>query len=145
MNIKSLLVTSCILFAGTLLSAQNYNAIGGRIDNEFGVTYLHRFSKGTVIEGIATIQSHALVVNALYEKYHSINRKGSFQYYYGGGAFVGFGGGSTSAGLRGILGVCYVFDDIPFVISADWFPALQLVKDVKGTFDIIGLSIRYTF
>jgi hypothetical protein len=145
MNLKSLLVSSCIVFAGTLLSAQDYNAIGGRIDNEFGVTYLHRFKKNTVIEGIAMIQSHAVVVNALYEKYHSITRKGNLQYYYGGGAFVGFGGGSSAAGVRGILGLCYVFNDIPFVISADWFPALQLVKNVEGTFDIIGLSIRYTF
>lgn len=129
--------------------SQRRTGIGIRIDsdygNEVGVTLKHRLRGSTTLEAIATFPADAIILNGLYEKFHSFNRSGTFQYFYGGGVFVGFGGGNTAAGLRGILGLCYNFQDIPVDISVDWFPGLQIIDDFDGHMDVFGISVRYKF
>jgi hypothetical protein len=76
-------------------------------------------------------------------------------WYYGGGAHIGFYNGShtywgtygtsyTVAGIDGILGIEYSFDEIPINIGIDWKPALNLIG-YSGIWSEGAFSIRYIF
>lgn len=82
-------------------------------------------------------------------------------WYVGGGAHIGFfddryhvGWGTSTGrtytviGVDGIIGLEYVFADIPINISADWKPAINLVGHNNNSYfwgDNGALSVRYIF
>lgn len=136
------------LLSSVHVFSQNH-AIGLRFSEDFGITYKQNIKGTTWVELIGHIREHSLGVTGLYEAYQPTPFSKYFKWYYGGGAFVGFGSvhddGYTFAGLRGGLGLCYNFSDIPFDISLDWMPTVQLVEDYSTDFLLFGISIRYTF
>jgi len=125
------------------------NAIGIRFSDDFGITYKYNLKNANWLEGIAHVGDHSLTLTGLYEIYKPTPFSKNFNWYYGGGIYVGFWGhrdnGGTYAGLRGVLGMCYKIPDIPIDISLDWMPTIQLASDFGTDFLIFGISIRYVF
>ena len=132
---------------GIDLLSQDRNALGLRFasDYNYGISFKHRFKKSATIEGIAHfVTNDAVIITGLYERNNSLSSGGGLQWFYGGGAYVGFDH-LNRAGIAGILGLCYQFKDIPIDISIDWLPRLQIVDDVHPYFNSLGLSVRFTF
>jgi hypothetical protein len=145
-NFAALLI-ACLI--GTSVFAGGRTGLGIRISSWndqtiFGVTLNHHFKRGAALEGIVDFPSSGVIISGLYERFYGLNRSGNFCFLYGGGIFIATGGG-TSAGLRGVLGLDYRFQDIPINIGIDWMPALQFTPEVDGIFKNLGLSVRYTF
>jgi hypothetical protein len=139
-----------ILFIATCIELPaSENAIGGRISNDMGITFKHHYKSNTWLEGIIDIEGHALVLSGLYEKYYLTPFSNNFNWFAGGGVYLGYWGyansSSTYAGIKGVGGLCYTLNDLPVEISIDWMPAIQIVKVFNTDFNIFGLSIRYTF
>ncbi|MGC8823872.1 MAG: hypothetical protein ACP5PZ_04665 [Bacteroidales bacterium] len=147
-KIKFFVFGSMLLMATSQAFSQNH-AIGLRFSEDLGITYKQNVKGSTWFEIIGHIREHSLGVTGLYEAYQPTPFSKYFKWYYGGGAFVGLGSVNdnsyTFAGLRGVLGLCYNFSDIPFDISLDWMPTVQLVEDYGTDFLLFGISIRYTF
>lgn len=147
-KIKLVLIVCISFLASTFAFSQNH-AIGLRFSEDFGITYKQNYKGATWFEIIGHVREHSLGVTGLYEAYKPTPFSKYFKWYYGGGAFVGIGSANDNsyafAGLRGVLGLCYNFSDIPFDISLDWMPTVQLVEDYGTDFLLFGLSIRYTF
>ena len=146
----STLFIACLI--GISLYAGGSTGLGIRISSwqtqtTIGITLSHHFSRGTTLEGIAEFPSGGVIISGLYEKYHSLNRSGNFCFFYGGGILIATGGNQTAAGIRGALGLCYRFKDIPIELTIDWMPAIQITPKVTAdnTLGIFGLSARFTF
>ncbi len=145
---KTILVFIGLTYFSLAAIAQNH-AIGIRFSDDFGISYKQKLHGSTWVEGIAHIHEHSIAITGLYEKYQQTPFSKYFDWYYGGGAYLGIWSVNNEShafgGVRGVLGLCYRFTDIPFDISLDWMPTIQLFNDYGTDFVLFGLSIRYTF
>jgi hypothetical protein len=145
---KILFIVSLIFVFGSSANAGDY-ALGGRISNQFGITGKYNYRSNTWIEGIVDIGSHEISLSGLFEQYYETPFSRNLNWFVGGGPYLGFWGNGNSSnawlGVKGVLGVCYNFNDIPVDLSFDWMPEFQLVSKFTPTFNVFGLSVRYTF
>jgi hypothetical protein len=91
----------------------------------------------------------------LYEIHNPAFDIDRLNWYYGVGGHIGFwdgkyddrfdAGNNTVIGIDGILGLEYNFKEIPFNLSLDWKPALNLVGSSGFWGDGGAISIRYIF
>lgn len=154
---KRIFITLVItFFTLTSIFAQEYKTgIGVRAGNFSGLTIKHFNSHKAAIEGLLTTRWSGFQVALLYEVHNRAFDVDHLNWYYGGGAHLGFYNGShtywgtygtsyTVAGIDGILGIEYSFDEIPINIGIDWKPALNLIG-YSGIWSEGAFSIRYIF
>jgi hypothetical protein len=95
-------------------------------------------------------------VTGLYEIHNRAFDTDRLNWYYGVGGHLGFWDGKyyrdynndlnyTIVGIDGILGLEYNFNDIPFNISIDWKPAINLTGSSGFYGDGGAISLRYIF
>jgi hypothetical protein len=162
----------CMLFImiglgfATQAHSQNYyeKAVGLRLGWGLGLTGKMFLNDKAAIEGIARYRGFGgfgvnwywLSIQGLYLIHNPLEEvTPGLQWYYGGGAYVGFYGGdwnypgsdfsSTFVGISGALGLDYKFEDIPLNVSVDWIPSFQIVGGTGFTGESGGLAARYTF
>lgn len=147
------------LFAGGGLSTygQLYNTgVGARLGTFNGLTVKHFTQEGQAFEGILSTRWNGFVVTGLYEFQRQFPDVNNLEWFFGGGAHIGFwhsgsryphlGNSSASiVGLDLIIGIEYTFDEFPFSASLDWKPAFNLIGETGWWGDVAALSIRYTF
>jgi hypothetical protein len=144
----------CVFFSVTTSSfAQLYNtSLGLRAGNyNSGITCKHFLNATNAIEGIAFIftEGQGVEFAGLYTYNHPIENISNFIWYAGGGAHIGFWGEGDNTevfiGPDGILGIEYVFTEVPITLALDWHPFINLISDFETYFARIGLSVRYVF
>jgi len=156
---KLFIVFSLFFLMGTAATAQDYNTgIGIRGGLWNGLTVKHFISNNTAIEGILTTRWQGFILTGLYQ----IHAPQAFDvprlnWYYGAGAHLGFfegndknpwfdrGSTNTVLGLDGIVGIEYNIEPIPFNISLDWKPFLNLLGNVDFHASDFAISVRYIF
>ncbi|NND07065.1 MAG: hypothetical protein HKN87_11865 [Saprospiraceae bacterium] len=145
------------------VAAQSYdNAVGLRLGWGFGGSFKHFLNETSAVEGILNYRSFGtlginynyLQITGLYQKHGPLDEVlTGLQWYFGGGGFIGFYGGSynglidgggTTIGIAGNVGLDYAFDDIPLNISVDWVPSISING---GGFlsGLGGVAVRYIF
>ena len=105
---------------------------------------------------IGSFNYYWLIIRGLYEVHNPLAEvTEGLQWYYGGGAYVGFYGGDwddfpgsdldgTFIGISGVIGLDYKFEDIPLNLSLDWIPSFNLVGGGDGFLgESGGIAIRY--
>ena len=139
------------------LNAQDYiNSIGLRAGLSTGITFKHFLSSNDALEGILTTRWGGFNITGLYERHGRAFDTDNLYYYYGGGAHIGMMSGRNNGwlentntyaviGIDGIIGLEYVFEEIPFNISLDWKPSFNLNGDDPFWPDEVALSFRYIF
>ena len=142
------------------------NAIGLRSGETFGLTFKHFFKEYRVFEGILGAWPNACSFTGLYEKHQTAFKVEGMKWYYGGGGHVSFMndrtyyiynerngyfyryryGSNPRIGIDGILGLEYKINPIPFAISLDMKPFIEVVSD-GGLYAAIDFSvgIKLTF
>jgi hypothetical protein len=141
----------------------NYNVgvglRGGGYEN--GLTVKYFVNSSTAYEGIIGFRPGVFVVTGLYEEHSVAFSEPSLNWFYGFGAHVGginsnqdyrrysgdnyfYNNSSLLLGADAILGLEWAIPEIPFALSMDLHPRLELAK---GPFLDIepAISIRYTF
>jgi len=151
------LMTGLAIFAfnATDANAQGYkNAIGGRFGSANGISFKTGLNKGAMLELIGNFRSNSgadyFNLTGLYQVYKPINGADGLNFYYGGGATIGSYkvkgfDGDVYLSANGVLGLDYKFNGVPFNISLDWVPALQLTPDTGFWGGDVGLGLRFTF
>ena len=144
-----------ITMSTTDASAQDYkNAIGGRFGTANGISFKTGLSKGAMLELIADFRNNRntdyFKLTGLYEVYKPINGAQGLNFYYGAGASIGSYrvkgfDGDVYLAANGVLGLDYKFSDVPFNLSLDWVPSLELTPDAHFNGGNLGLGIRFTF
>ncbi len=149
--------TIVLLFAAGNVSTygQLYNTgVGARLGFFNGLTVKHFLQEGNAIEGILSTRWDGFIITGLYEFQRPFSDVNNLEWYYGGGAHIGFwqhgryyndADVNSVFGLDLILGAEYTIDEIPFSLSLDWKPAFNLIGSTQWWGDGVALSIRYTF
>lgn len=138
--------------------------VGVRAGFNPGFTAKYMLSDKTALEGLAQFRYHGFALTGLYEIHVPAFDEDNLKWYYGGGAHVGYyasprwGWGRykrnpgypiiydfyPTIGLDAILGLEYKIEGIPFTVSADFKPYVDLYYPALGLFDL-ALSARYVF
>ncbi len=157
---RKLIFALTLFFTITLAAhAQDYNTgIGVRGGLSNGLTVKHFISSNTAIEGLLSTRWRGFHVTGLYEIHARAFNTPRLNWYYGFGGHIGFwdgysghpwfedsSGSYTVLGIDGILGLEYNIEAIPFNISLDWKPGLNLIGYTGFWGDEVALSIRYIF
>jgi hypothetical protein len=147
-----LMIISIVVMA----SAQEYKTgIGIRAGFSSGLTIKHFESYKAAFEGLLTTRWQGFDITGLYEIHNKAFEVEHLNWYYGGGAHLGFYNGNyvswgnngtayTVVGIDGILGIEYTFSELPINIGIDWKPALNLIG-YAGLWSEGAISVRYVF
>lgn len=173
-KIKQLVTALSLVIGLSVMGQENFpkgtnvdytNAIGFRFGGTSGVTFKHQFGGGNAFEGIISAWPYQLGLTGLYEKHFSAGAPG-LNCYFGAGAHANFGGPSRvvyyryyddrryryaytyhdgyAFGLDAIGGIEYKFRPIPFAISADIKPTMEM-NDYGNVYMYFDPSIGLKF
>jgi hypothetical protein len=155
---KNIFISILIILISNSANAQEYNtAIGLRLGGVAnGITFKHFVNSNSAFEGLLGFGHKSLLITGLYEKYIPINNASGLQWFYGGGAHIGFfsydgyyysykehghyyvvdeNANSIALGLDFILGLDYKFKNAPINIGTDIKPFIDFHDGVYGYFD----------
>ena len=163
--VKKTILFSLILFSFSIITnAQNvtsdYTAAIGLKSLPGGISYKQFIAKNNAVEGILYFDKDVTRVTALYEFHYDIPSSiEGLKWFIG----PGFHGGSWTnrykannsningnktfgIGLDAIIGIDYKIDALPFDISFDWQPSINLNSNAYFNEGITwgGVAIRYT-
>lgn len=156
---KLIFLGSLILFLSSIDSfAQSYKtALGVRVGSENGISVKHFLNETNALEGQLTSRWRGWSLHGLYELNGNAFEVANLNWFFGGGAHVGFYDryngnpwfddfdNETVFGLDLIIGLEYTFDEIPLNLGIDWKPEINLVGYEGFWGDEVGLSIRFAF
>ncbi len=151
-----LIVFISVLLTGTVKSQDYLNAVGVRAGLSQGITYKHFLTTKDAAEGIFAVRWGGFHLTGLYERHMGAFDVERLYFFYGGGAHLGSWNSSVSPwfednnsnivlGIDGIVGLEYVFYEIPFNISLDWKPGFNLIGHTGFWGDEVALSLRFMF
>lgn len=155
-----LIVFGVVFFALTSeVKAQSYaTGIGLRSGVSNGLTVKHFIESDLALEGILHSRWRGLMITGLIEKHKDISEVRGLRWFYGGGAHIGSWngnrnppwaepnfGGATVFGIDGIIGLDYIFTDVPINLSLDYKPAFNITHSAGFWGDEVALSIRFAF
>ncbi len=155
---KKLIFTllTTLLFSVSAYSQQYETAIGFRGGFFSGVTAKHFIGQEKLVEGILSSRWRGFTITGLLEFQKPAFEVENLYWYYGFGAHIGFFDGVyttwasenvsyTVVGIDGILGMEYVFEEVPISLSLDWKPVINLIGYSGFWGDGGALSVRYYF
>ncbi len=171
--LKKILSSTCVavaLFANTGAFAQEpaantfyyKTAYGLRGGGTSGLTIKHFINSSTALEGIVGIWPYTISLTGLYETYANAGAEG-LSWYYGGGGHITFESGTyherdyyyrrdhyraegLGLGIDGVLGLEYKIRQIPFAISFDIKPMIEVNVNGGNFFALDpGLGVKFAF
>lgn len=146
-----------VLSLVSMSEAQDYTTgVGLRGGVSGGISVKHFLDYNTAVEGIVSMRWEGFALTALYEKHAGAFDVYGLNWFYGAGAHIGFWDGNnaywanddksyTVIGIDGILGLEYNIGSIPFNVSLDWKPSLNIIGYSGFWADGGAVSIRYVF
>lgn len=147
-----------ILFTSEVRAQSYATGIGLRSGVSNGLTVKHFIQDDVALEGILHSRWQGLVITGLYEVHKDISEVRGLRWFYGGGAHIGSWNGNrnppwadsdfngaTVIGIDGIIGLDYIFTDLPINLSLDYKPAFNITNGGGFWGDEVALSIRYAF
>jgi hypothetical protein len=148
--------TPSILGSKSISSINYTTAIGVRFGFEGGLTVKHFISSDRAIEGIFSRGWNypGFRLTGLYEIHAGAFDVDGLSWFYGIGGHIGNGKyrkdrwgnynhEGTVIGIDGIIGMEYRIQEIPFSVSLDLKPAIDILGLKSNYFGDVALSIRY--
>jgi len=152
---KKIIFALAAFFVISLASnAQDYSTgIGVRAGLSNGLTVKHFINSSDAIEGLVSSRWSGFNITGLYEFHSRAFNTPRLNWYYGAGGHIGSWKGSrdsdrdnyTFLGIDGIIGIEYNIEAIPFNISLDWKPTLNILGETEFLADELAISFRYIF
>jgi hypothetical protein len=156
---KSIMLFLALICFATAINAQDYRTgVGFRGGFTNGLTIKHFTHEKAAMEFILASRWRGFEVTALYEVHNQLFETPRLKWFIGFGGHVGFWNGDytykywgtqgttyTVAGIDGILGIEYSFEEIPINLSLDWKPAYNLIGYTGLWADGGALSVRFIF
>jgi len=145
---------------GQSLTGNYRTGIGIRAGETSGLTVKFNTQKGSSVELITGIWSDWLSFTGVYEKNVPAFNIDGMRWYYGAGGHVAFQtdkfdfhngryydrGDDFALGIDGIVGLEFKIPPIPFAISIDIKPFLEIYNNGDLFFDFDpGLGVKFTF
>jgi hypothetical protein len=133
----------------TRLDAQDYKlGLGLRLSTpsptiSSSVSVKYFLNERSAIEGLVSFGTR-FGLGGLYEVHQLIGSVQSLNWFYGGGAYIGFQNGLVYTGPMGVAGIDYKFSNAPVNLSLDWKPELDISPAINFVPDAFALSARFT-
>ena len=143
------LVCSFLFLTSEHSFAQDYKlGLGIRLSNATptlsnSVSLKYFLKPNAAVDGLISFGGSRFGIGGLYEVHKPLAASG-LQWYFGGGAYVGFQSGNTYLGPTGVIGLDYKFPTVPLNLSLDWKPELDFLPAINFVPDAFGLSFRFT-
>ncbi len=164
-TIKKITITALFsLFIFSHLNGQssdeNYKmSFGLGYGETAGIDFKYHTTNDRGLEMLAGIWSDWINLTGLYEKYTDALNAPGLRWYYGAGGHIAFRTGSYynegryysrgdeyALGLDGIIGIEYKIPRIPFAVSLDLKPLVEMYRDGGMYFSADpGLGVKFTF
>lgn len=152
----SLGILLLVLSTGNLMAQDYKTAVGLRGGAGLGITVKHFINEKAALEGIVNSRWDGFNITGLYEVHVNAFNTTGLNWYYGGGAHIGFWDGNnvpwindvdsyTIIGIDFIGGLEYRMEDFPLVVSVDWKPAINFSGYTGFWGDNGAFSVRYCF
>jgi len=131
------------------LSAQDYKfGIGLRLSTptptiSSAVSAKFFLNDRAAVEGLVSFGTR-FGIGGLFEMHQLIGGIQSLNWFYGGGAYVGFSDNKVFTGPMGVIGIDYKFDNAPINLSLDWKPELDISPEINFIPDAFAFSVRFT-
>ncbi|RYZ28951.1 MAG: hypothetical protein EOO10_07865 [Chitinophagaceae bacterium] len=106
------------------------------------ISYKYFFNSSTAAEALFSF-SDPVALGLLIEKHKPFGPSG-LSWFWGAGAYVGFGGG-RNFGAQGVVGLDFLFPTLPVNLSVDWKPELNIAKQFSFEPAAVGFSARFAF
>lgn len=157
MKSRIILITLFITTISFQARSQDYiHSIGLRGGLSQGITYKYFMNRTDAFEGILAMRWNGFYVTGLWERHTQAFDVDRLYFYYGGGGHIGFwdsnttpwfdnGSSNTVLGVDGIIGLEYVFYEIPLNVGIDWKPAFNLIGVTNFWGSELGISLRFYF
>jgi hypothetical protein len=154
MNIKKSLSALFIILISFVITAnaQEYSTgIGVRAGDASGITAKHFIGSAAAIDGILgfTKDLKSFRITGLYELHVDAFGVSELQWFYGAGAHISTKNNDISTelgiGIDGVVGLEWIIKEIPFSMSMEVKPALELFNKIELNPFSAALSIRYVF
>jgi hypothetical protein len=156
---KKLFVTLTILLmiSGYAYSQAYQSGVGFRGGLSNGLTFKYFIDSDIALEGLLTARYNGFNATALYQFYIEPFTVPDLYFYYGlGGHFGTWQGRSVNnwwkdknyhsvIGIDGIAGVEYNIPNIPFSVSMDYKPGINIIGYPKFWGDEFAISFRYVW
>ena len=154
---KYLLATTFLLLSFSALHAQSdyTGALGLRAGPGFGICGKYFLTRDIALEGLFSSRRRGYELTALGLKHQDIGWHREFNWFYGGGAHIGFSEyfdqenqysrNQTTIGIDGMIGVEYTLQAIPLNIALDYKPEINFSGASGVCWYCGGLSVRYVF
>ena len=153
---KTLIILAGML--GLSFASNGQNLIGVRGGWFSGITFQHYLDDSKALEFIAQGSPNLINFTALYQAHQDFSDVQNMKWYYGAGGHFGsfryrrdnpfFGDRYTEdaaiIGVDGIIGLEYFFDEIPFQVSVDYKPMLNLTGG-GWIYHDAALALRFVF
>ncbi|HTQ65474.1 MAG TPA: hypothetical protein VMI12_11805 [Puia sp.] len=111
------------------------------ISNSVSIKYF--LNDRAAIEGLISF-GNKFGIGGLFEMHQLIGGIQSLNWFYGGGAYIGFSDGKVFTGPTGIIGMDYKFDHAPINLSLDWKPELDISPEINFIPDALAFTVRFT-
>ncbi|HEX2536500.1 MAG TPA: hypothetical protein VHK69_22310 [Chitinophagaceae bacterium] len=140
------LIVAFFVCSSTVMAQDYKRALGIRLSSNDAVvnnsiSYKHFF--GTTAAEVMLSFGKPGALGLMLEKHNPLGATG-LNWYYGAGAYIGFNKAHV-LGMQGALGLDYKIPSIPFNLSVDWKPELNLLDKLFFEPSAVGLSARFTF
>jgi hypothetical protein len=146
---RNRIVTALLVLLGLAANAQYKQAFGVKAAFESGVTYKKFIKEEVALEFILGVFKGGAELYGLYEIHQNLSVE-ELKFYYGLGAHVGVGArrgrirtqNDIAIGGDAIAGVEYKIPEVPFALSLDIKPELNVLPDVHFWFGG-GFGVKY--
>ena len=155
---KSIVILTCLVVFTLATAAQEYKTgFGFRGGLSNGLTIKHFIGSDIAVEGLMTARYKGWNITGLYEIHTEPFNVNNLYFYYGLGGHIGSWQTMKGKpwwddtemhsviGIDGIIGLEYNFLNVPFSVSLDWKPGLNIIGYPKFWGDELSLSVRYVW
>jgi len=152
---KYLILLGLVVMVSVTAHSQSYKSgLGLRGGLTPGITVKHFISGESALEGLLSTRYNGFLITGLYELHAPAFGVTGLYWYYGGGAHMGAwnryyrtdrADNYSVIGIDGILGMEFNITEIPFNISIDYKPGINILGKPIGLTDEVALSVRYVF
>jgi hypothetical protein len=154
--LTALCLCSLLIPSQSVQAQSDYQAaLGARIGTPFGLSGKVFLTQDVAVEGHFGSRRRGFEMGSAALWHRDIGWQGDFNWYFGGGAHIGFSEygpvpeGSerteTTFGFDGIVGIEYTLRSLPLNLAIDYKPEVNITGVTGADFLSGALSVRYVF
>lgn len=147
-----------LLITSSGIAQNTGTSIGLRTGSPTGISMKHFISDQDALEAVVAFRWRGIQATGLFQRHAMAFDVEQLSWYYGFGAHIGFfdayknhpyfddkdyNNSYVIIGVDGLIGLEYDIREIPFTVSLDWKPEVNIIGYTGTWIGAGGISVRY--